>query len=49
MEKNFLELRKKNLELRKVFQNRKKYFKIEKNISELRNILLQVLRKKLWN
>ena len=43
------EIEKKKLKSRKIFRNREKYFRIEKTISESRNILLEELRKNLWN
>ena len=36
-------------ELRKIFQNQENYFKVEKNVSESRNILFQESRKNIWN
>ena len=47
--KNNYEIEKKKLKSRKIFRNREKYFRIEKTISESRNILLEELRKNLWN
>ena len=39
--------REKTFRIEKTFQNREDYFKIQKNVSQLRNILLQESRKKL--
>ena len=36
----------KSFRIEKIFQNRENYFKIQKNVSQLRNILLQESRKK---
>ena len=36
-------------ESRKIFQNQENYFKVEKNVSESRNILFQESRKNIWN
>ena len=47
--KTIMKSRKKKLKSRKIFRNREKYFRIEKTISESRNILLEELRKNLWN
>ena len=46
--KNISESRK-NFRIENMFQNQGNYFKIEKNVSEFRNILLQESRKNLWN
>ena len=42
-----IKIEKNILELRKPFQNRENYFKIEQNVSESRNILLLESRKNL--
>ena len=42
-----MKLKTKNLKSSKI-QNQEKYFKMEKNVSESRNVLLQDSRKKSW-
>ena len=41
--------REKKLKSGKIFRNREKYFRIEKTVSESRNILFEESRKNLWN
>ena len=40
-----IQIEKNNAESRKTLQNRENYFKIEKNVSELKNIFLQESKK----